>query len=103
MTFKHFFYNSKDNKEQIFESIFEHYYEKGYFGKISKPVIKESQKIWFNRLNLLLEEGDKDYIMSVLENRDNICTREYFGKIYGENILESSRNDIKIILEKIFK
>ena len=51
----------------------------------------------------MLEEGDKDSLMLVLENRDNMLSREWFGEIYGENILEASRNDIEEKLNKVFQ
>lgn len=103
MSFKHFYYKAKTDKQEIFESVFEKYYSKGYFGKISKSVIKESQKKWYEKWLLLLEEGDKDSLMLVLENRDNMLSREWFGEIYGENILEASRNDIEEKLNKVFQ
>jgi hypothetical protein len=103
VTFKHFFYNSKNNKQEIFESVFEYYYTKGYFGKIDKKVIKESQQKWFTKLVFLLESNDQDSLNLILSNRDNTCTREYFGRIYGENILESSRNEIEEIVKKALK
>lgn len=103
MSFKHFYYKAKTDKQEIFESVFEKYYSKGYFGKISKNVIKESQQKWYDKWLLLLEEGDKDSLMLVLENRENVLSREWFDSIYGENILEASRNDIEEKLNKVFQ
>lgn len=100
MTFKNFYYNSKNNKDQIFESVFEYYYKKGYYGTISKSVIKESQKKWFEKFLIILEAKEEDSINMILSNRDNIPTREFFGKIYGENILESSRSEIEEIVKR---
>ena len=72
MTFKNFYYKNKNNKTQIFEDVFESFYDKGYFGKLDKQQIKEQQFSWFNKLVLLLDEGDHEIISEVLKDRDGI-------------------------------
>lgn len=103
MNFKHFYYSSKTNKTQIFETVFEIYYSKGYFGKLEKKVIHESQKTWFKKFLLILEEGDIDTLKTILSNRDNLTTRAWFSEIYKEDILEKSRSEIETILKKVLK
>jgi len=102
MSFKHFYYRNITDKSIIFESVFETYYEKGYFGKLDKDVIKSQQKSWFDKLIMLLDEGDQDCLFNVLQNRDNI-TRQWVSRIYNEDITESSRQEIKDFLEKVIK
>lgn len=102
MSFKHFYYRNITDKSIIFESVFETYYEKGYFGKLDKETIKTQQKSWFDKLIMLLDEGDQDCLFNVLQNRDNI-TRQWVSRIYGEDITESSRQEIKDFLEKVIK
>jgi hypothetical protein len=102
MSFKHFYYRNITDKSIIFESVFETYYEKGYFGKLDKDVIKSQQKSWFDKLIMLLDEGDQDFLFNVLQNRDNI-TRQWVSRIYNEDITESSRQEIKDFLEKVIK
>lgn len=103
MTFKHFYYSSKTNKQVIFETVFETYYQKGYFGKIDRKPLYEQQKNWFKKFLLILEEGDMDTLKSILSNRDNMLTRAYFSEIYKEDILDLSREDIENVLKKTVK
>lgn len=102
MTFKNFYYKNKNNKAQIFEDVFESFYDKGYFGKLDKQQIKEQQFSWFNKLILLLDEGDHEIISEALKDRDGI-SRQFVSKIYGEEISELSRNDIKDFLKRAIK
>lgn len=103
MTFKNFYYSSKNNKMDIFESVFEKYYSKGYFGKLDRQQIKEQQLSWFNKFLIIIEEGDKDAINQILENRDNLVSRDWFSQIYKEDILEKSRQEIKESVDKAIK
>lgn len=103
MTFKNFYYSNKDNKFNIFESVFEKYYSKGYFGKLDRQIIKEQQMSWFKKFLLILEENDKDTIKFILNNRDNVMSREWFSQIYKEDIVEKSRHEIEESVEKAIK
>lgn len=103
MTFKNFYYSNKDNKFNIFESVFEKYYSKGYFGKLDRQIIKEQQMSWFKKFLLILEENDKDTIKFILNNRDNVMSREWFSMIYKEDIVEKSRHEIEESVEKAIK
>lgn len=87
----------------IFESVFEKYYSKGYFGKLDRQQIKEQQLSWFNKFLIIIEEGDKDAINQILENRDNLVSRDWFSQIYKEDILEKSRQEIKESVDKAIK
>ena len=95
MTFKNFYYSSKNNKMDIFESVFEKYYSKGYFGKLDRTIIKEQQLSWFKKFTLILEEGDKESLNYILANRDNLVSRDWFSQIYKEDIMEKSRQEIE--------
>lgn len=103
MRFKEYFYSSRDNKQEIFESVFEKYYTKGYFGKISKTMIKEQQQSWYQKFLYILEDKDIDNLMSVLSSRDAVCTREWFSRIYGVDILDKSKDDIKEVAQRVMK
>lgn len=100
MTFKNFYYSSKNNKMDIFESVFEKYYSKGYFGKLDRSIIKEQQLSWFKKFTLILEEGDKDSLNYILANRDNLVSRDWFSQIYKEDIMEKSRQEIEESINK---
>ena len=102
MRFKEYFYSNRDNKQDIFESVFEKYYTKGYFGKISKKLIKEQQQRWYNKFLIILEENDTDSLLSALASRENTCTREWFSRIYGIDIVDKSKDDISAIASRIF-
>jgi predicted AAA+ superfamily ATPase len=101
MKFKEFYKAKYDEKTEIFESVFEKYYAKGCFGSIKKDTIKEQQFNWFNKFQMLLEEKEIPSILTVLANRDNVCSREWFSKIYKTDILEKSREEIKTIVTNI--
>lgn len=103
MTFKNFYYSSKNNKMDIFESVFEKYYSKGYFGKLDRTLIKEQQLSWFKKFTLILEEGDKDSLNYILANRDNLVSRDWFSQIYKEDIMEKSRQEIEESINKAIK
>ena len=103
MTFKNFYYSSKNNKMDIFESVFEKYYSKGYFGKLDRTIIKEQQLSWFKKFTLILEEGDKDSLNYILANRDNLVSRDWFSQIYKEDIMEKSRQEIEESINKAIK
>lgn len=103
MTFKNFYYSSKNNKMDIFESVFEKYYSKGYFGKLDRSIIKEQQLSWFKKFTLILEEGDKDSLNYILANRDNLVSRDWFSQIYKEDIMEKSRQEIEESINKTIK
>lgn len=102
MRFKEYYYSNRDNKQDIFESVFEKYYSKGYFGKISKKIIKEQQESWFGKFLMILEEGDTSRLLSALASRENVCTREWFSRIYGVDIVDKSKDDISMIASRIF-
>ena len=103
MRFKEYFYSNRDNKREIFESVFEKYFHKGYFGNISRSVIKEQQESWYQKFLYILEDKDIDNLLSVLSSRDAICTREWFSRIYGIDIVEKSKDDIKDIVNRVLK
>ena len=102
MRFKEYFYSNKDNKSEIFEAVFNKYYAKGYFGNIKKSIIKEQQESWFQKFLYILEDKDIDNLTSVLASRDSLCTREWFSRIYGVDIVEKSKDDIKEIATRVF-
>ena len=102
MRFKQYYYSTKNNRDLIFEDVFESYYKKGYFGKISKKVIREQQESWFRKFEMILEERNFDKILTALSNREN-CTREWFSRIYKVDVVEKSRDDIAKVIVNIFK
>ena len=64
--------------QEIFETIFNKYYEKGYFGNIEKDIIKSEQKKWFLKLIESLEKKQTDKIIDVVTDHNNKLTREFF-------------------------
>lgn len=102
MRFKEYYKQTPSDKN-LFEEVFEKYYSKGCFGTIDKTIIKEQQFNWFNKFNLILEQKDVDMVLMALNNRDNVCTREWFSKIYNVDILESSKEEIRKIVSKVIE
>jgi hypothetical protein len=103
MGFKHFYNSSKNNKDHIFEEVFNKHYERGYFGTIDKKIVKEKQQSWFNKFLMILEQRDCDNLTHILLTRDNVLTREWFSKIYETDILAYSKEDIKAVVAKTLK
>ena len=102
MRFKEYYYSNRDNKKEIFETVFEKYYNKGHFGKISKSVIKEQQESWFQKFLFILEDKDIDNLIPVLSSRDSMCTRECFSMIFSVYILLYIIDDILDIFLMFF-
>lgn len=97
------FVKSLNNNSIIFESTFEKYYSKGYFGNISKEIIKEQQLDWYDKFLLIIEEGDITNLMSTLSSRDNCCTREWFSSMYTIDIREMGKKELLETLNTIFR
>jgi hypothetical protein len=101
MRFKQFL-KTQNNNLEIFESTFEKYYSKGYFGNINKETIKTQQLDWFDKFLLIIEEGDKSMLTSILSSRDHCCTREWFSSIYKVDIRELGKKEILEELNNLF-
>lgn len=100
MRFRAYWSSLKDNKDEIFETVFDKYYQKGYFGKIEKRLIKEQQKSWFEKFIFIIECKDKESLLMCLQSRDSLCTREWFSRIYSVDITEKSMNEINLIVDR---
>ena len=103
MRFKEYYNLNTASNKNLFEEVFEKYYTKGCFGSIDKNTIKEQQFSWFNKFNIILEQKDIGMILTALNNRDNVCTREWFSKMYNVDILESSKEEIKKIVSRLIE
>jgi hypothetical protein len=79
MKFKAFYNELKC--EEIFNKVFTKYYNRGHWGNITRKKIYEQQKDWFYKLRNIINEANYDDLLSVVGNRDNQVTREYFGKL----------------------
>lgn len=102
MRFRELYAVSNVNRDAIFESVFNKYYKKGYFGKIDKTQIKNQQKSWFDKFTKIVESKDIDSLLFILGSRDSLCTREWFSRFYGVDIVEKSMKDIsKIAQDKL--
>ena len=91
MRFKTFL--KTQNSSELFESTFEKYYSRGYFGSIDKNEIKEQQRDWFDKFNFILEEGDLGMVISSLQSRDNIC-RDWFSNIYKVDVSNLGKKEL---------
>lgn len=101
MRFKTFL-KDQTNYSSIFESSFDKFYTKGYYGTIKREEIREQQKDWFDKFLLILEEGDISLMMSILSARDSIC-REWFSSIYQVEVKEYGKKEMLEELTNIFK
>lgn len=88
------FYKLQIKYEEIFDNIFEEYYNKGYFGNIDKSTIKEVQYKWFCRVVKLIEKDLKDELIPYISNHNNKITREYFSAVSGKNIKNKGKKEI---------
>lgn len=84
----------------IFNEIFETYYEKGYFGVVSKAEIKASQSKWFRKLVDAVESKQDKLLEPFIVNYNNKVTREYYSKIIGVNLKRKKKADIIKILNQ---
>lgn len=103
MRFKEYYQASvKQSKLDIFEEVFRKYYDKGFYGKLTESVVKKQQRSWFDKFLIIMESKDYESLMSVLEDRQNLVTREWFSRLCEIDIVEKSRKEIEqIIIKKI--
>ena len=84
----------------VFESVFEKFYKKGYFGKIEKDLIKESEKDWFEKFSRMLMEKRFEDLKGILCSYESKISREYFSGITNIDIRYKNKEDITSILEE---
>jgi hypothetical protein len=96
--FKDFYFKSKS--EKTFDTIFEKWYSRGYWGNVEKEKIKEQQHDWYTKLKKIIEERDYSGILLVIENRENKVTRDMFTKLTKISI---KKKKTEIIREKVRK
>lgn len=103
MRFKEYYLASvKQSKLDIFEQVFEKFYNKGFFGTISESVVKKQQRSWFDKFLMIIETKDYEGLMLALEDRQNLVTREWFSRICEIDIMNKSRKEIeKVVLNKL--
>lgn len=85
MNFK-IYYNLTKNETTKFESVFEYYYNRGFFGSIDKNDIKHQQLIWCSKIKKFIKDKNTDELIRALANRENVLSREFFNIITGYNI-----------------
>jgi hypothetical protein len=93
----------RQSKLDIFEQVFDKYYAKGFFGTLSESVVKKQQKSWFEKFLIIIENKDYEGLMSVLEDRQNLVTREWFSRLCEVDIMEKSRKEIEQAIQKKLK
>jgi len=103
MGFKQFFESDKQNYG-TFDTIFEKYYNRGYFGKIDKLEIKEQQQIWFDKISHFIKEKNAFELIHSLANKENIISREIFTEMTGIDVKYATKEKvISIIKDYSFK
>lgn len=96
--FREFYYKRKDIL--LFNSVFEKWYNKKYWGEIDKDRIKKQQFDWFLKLKKIIECKDYDSLVFAIGNFENNVTRELVSKLIKINI---KRVSVDIIKERIKK
>ena len=87
--------------EEIFDNIFETYYNKGYFGNVNKDDIKNIQYKWFKKVVMIIEHDKQEHLVEYVVNHNNKITREFYSKITGDNIKSKGKDYIlKQMLKK---
>jgi RecG-like helicase len=94
------YYELQKKYKDIFNKIFESYYENGYFGKVSKNDIKESQYIWFCRLVKAIETNQETSLETFISNHNNKITREYYSNLTGINFKRKKKLEVIELLKK---
>lgn len=87
----------------VFESVFDRYYSKGYFGSIDRELIKESEKSWFDRIHTFINTKNLTELEHILLNYENKIAREYFTEITKVDIKNKRREVILNTLKECFK
>lgn len=94
------YYDFHKKYKIIFNEIFETYYEKGYFGSVSKEDIKAFQYKWFCRLVEVIESKQDNVLEPFIVNSNNKITREYYSKITGINLKRKKKTDVIKIMKQ---
>lgn len=92
------YYDLRKRYKDIFNTVFENYYKKGYFGSVSKDEIKFIQYEWFCKLVQTVENKNDIKLKDILINHNNKITRDYYSKITGLNLCRKKKDDIIEIL-----
>jgi hypothetical protein len=99
MKFKTFY--QLDTKEQeIFEDVFNNYYQKGYFGDIDREEIKTNQQEWFEKFNHFIKEKNANELALALANKENKLSREWFTQITELNVRYKTKEKILEIIKE---
>jgi hypothetical protein len=88
------FYDLHKKYKIIFNEIFDMYYEKGYFGAVSKAEVRISQYKWFCKLIEVIESKQDKILEPFVANHNNKITREYYSKVTGINLKRKKKTDI---------
>lgn len=88
--------DSLKGDKQLFETVFEESYKKGFFGyDMDKDDIRDAQFRWFKTFKKLLESKNYDSLVCVLLRSDNNrVTKEWFSRLTGVDI---SRKSVQFI------
>jgi len=104
LRFKEYYQASvKQSKLEIFEQVFDKFYNKGFFGTLSQSIVKKQQRSWFDKFLLIIENKDYEGLILALEDRQNLVTREWFSRICEIDIMNKSRKEIESVIQKKIK
>lgn len=96
-------FDTKDIEEEIFEDIFQKYFELGHFGEIEKNLIQKYQYLWFLKLLSFINERNENELIYALTDSEDKVTREWFALLTGYNIkYQAKRKAIEMIREFIY-
>lgn len=73
-------------EQQIFEDVFNRFYNNGYFGTVDIDLIKNKQMDWFYTLLDLINNRSKMDLLIILLSANNKISREWFYLITGLDI-----------------
>jgi len=89
--------------EEVFDKSFQKFFKKGFFGSIPEDIIKNEQRIWYEKLVKFIIERNVQELSLALGNIEKKMSREYFTNFTGVNIKHCTKKDCLKIIESYTK
>ena len=85
--------------DDIFEKSFQKFYRKGFFGNIEESLVKQTQRLWYEKLVRFIIEKNYKELELAIGSIENKISREYFSAFTGVNVKHKTKKDTLELLK----